>query len=533
MFQIRKQFNVKLHVAFLSLLLIMTALAWFTYQAVHWYELRLARFTSAQAVLRNLQELSALTFAELRALEDSRAGGGPGTSESDWEARAEQLRDAVFELREGTFVYAAVDPSLDGEHASERVFELAQTVDGIIQSGTLIRQAIAEGRTRDAAGEWDGLVSSGIVSDFAGQIDSAIDEQILRMRSIDVESAAYTRYLAGYLPALLLLLVFLTLGLALLFSRSLTRSLNALRDGARAISDGELDHRIPRLKEQEFQLVAETMNKLARELSDHRKRLHEANAKLDALVEERTRALTEINRKLAKMDLTRRRLLADISHEFRTPLTVIKGESDVVLRGGSKPEAEYRAAIHRILEQADHASHVVDDLLFIARADAGEPRLEMRPLSVFRMVRSLCKEFAATAGRNNLAIEQHIKGPDVVVLADAKRLRQVFVNLMNNALRYSKPGGTVEVYGSQLNGEVQIQFRDYGIGLSDEDAEHAFDRFYRGRRAQQHAKGTGLGLPVAKAIVEAHNGSISLKGRLEVGATATVILPVPDHFKGG
>jgi signal transduction histidine kinase len=102
---------------------------------------------------------------------------------------------------------------------------------------------------------------------------------------------------------------------------------------------------------------------------------------------------------------------------------------------------------------------------------------------------------------------------------------------MDNALRYSNPEGRIEVHVSQIDSDVQISFRDNGIGLTEEEAELAFERFYRGHKAEEHARGTGLGLPVAKAIVEAHDGSISLQGKLGEGAMATVTLPAESRLR--
>ena len=111
-----------------------------------------------------------------------------------------------------------------------------------------------------------------------------------------------------------------------------------------------------------------------------RNELNELTEHLEAIVEERTRALKSSNEILEVVDENRRKLLADISHEFRTPLTVIRGEAEIALRGKAKTKAEYQETLERIMEQADQTTRLVDDLLFIARADAGEPRLKIRPL---------------------------------------------------------------------------------------------------------------------------------------------------------
>ena len=130
----------------------------------------------------------------------------------------------------------------------------------------------------------------------------------------------------------------------------------------------------------------------------------------------------------------------------------------------------------------------------------------------------------------DINIEQGRLDAKAFVYGDPGRLRQVFVILIENALRYSNPGDRVEIQVRQENGNVEIVFRDEGIGLNEEESELVFERFYRAQRAIDKAPGTGLGLPVAKAIVEAHNGIISLSGKQDQGATATVVLPFGLKF---
>jgi two-component system sensor histidine kinase ResE len=172
-------------------------------------------------------------------------------------------------------------------------------------------------------------------------------------------------------------------------------------------------------------------------------------------------------------------------------------------------------------------------LLFIARADAGEPRLKIRPVLVSSLVSATCTDMSAKAEQYKISIEQELEleHETSVVMGDAGRLRQVFSILIDNALRYSKQGGTVAVSLRRDNNEIIVTIRDTGIGLTKEEARQAFERFFRGGKAQGHARGTGLGLPVAKAIVEAHKGFITLEGKPDEGALATVVLPAEDKLK--
>jgi signal transduction histidine kinase len=351
------------------------------------------------------------------------------------------------------------------------------------------------------------------------------------LAAANTETISLAHYITGVLPLFMLTLAALTALIAWLISRSLTRSVNVLHTGAQAFTSGDLNHRIPELREREFEGLGNAFNTMARQLADHRTGLRDSNVRLEAIVAERTRALKSSNEILEVVDENRRKLLADISHEFRTPLTVIRGEAEIALRGKPRTKVEYQETLARIMDQADHTTRLVDDLLFIARADAGEPRLKVRPVSVASLLGTACESFNAKAEQNNISIVQDFEGVNVVAMGDGGRLRQVFSILIDNALRYSKAGGKVQVSLVREANNIIVTVRDNGIGLTKEESRQAFERFFRGGKAQGHARGTGLGLPVAKAIVEAHKGTITLEGESGKGALATVVLPAEDKLK--
>ena len=267
-----------------------------------------------------------------------------------------------------------------------------------------------------------------------------------------------------------------------LFSRSLTGSIRTLHDAVSEFTSGNLKHRIPNIAEREFHELGEAFNTMAHELSEHRAGLRDANVRLEGMIEERTRALKESNRKLAELDETRRKLLADISHEFRTPLTVIRGESEIALRGKKNTKADYRESLERIIQQADHTTRLVDDLLFIARADAGEPRLDIGLIPIGSLVDEVCTTFRAKAERKHVGIKMVGKAVKAEVRGDAGRLRQVFGILLDNALRYSHEKGAIEVRLTVSHSDVSVTVTDQGIGLTEEEAAQAFERFFRGAK---------------------------------------------------
>lgn len=269
---------------------------------------------------------------------------------------------------------------------------------------------------------------------------------------------------------------------------------------------------------------------MAEELLLRRQAAENSQVSLESQVRARTLELESLNKQLESHDRTRRQLLADISHELRTPLTVIQGESEMALRGGAKSTEEYRDALTRVREQTLHTARLVDDVLFVARAEEGKARIDKQPVVLAEVLSSVCRDFQTVAAGKDIEINDSYTDKNAVVVVDKGRLRQVFSVLLDNAIRYSHVGDSIQVDMSLSadDEKVEITVTDQGIGLSEKEAQQAFYRFYRGDNAERYAEGTGLGLPVAKAIVDAHNGEIFLSGDSGKGARATVRIPVAN-----
>lgn len=523
-------FNRKLHLAFGVLLVSTLGLAWYFYDSVKWYEYDVQRIALANRVLQDYLEVANLTYRELNELGESVAIG-EAVSPDQWAQRMQWLRGSVSKVRMGIGEEVALEGTQQEIAELETLEDIERLVEEVLRRGEQINLALAAGDQERARIELSSLRHADVANLFNSLIDRALAEQRQEARYADEQAIALAHYITRVLPVFVIVLVTVTLVAVFFFTGSLTRSFAALQKGATAFSRGRLNHRIPELGEKEFSSLGEAFNSMARDLQEHRKRLHDINVSLEAKVDERTRALKSSNQKLAELDAKRSKLLADISHEFRTPLTVIRGEAEIALRGDDKSNESYKESFRRIMEQSDHTTRLVDDLLFIARADAGETRLKIRPVHLDQTLRDVCANFAARAAQDNLEIEQNIRGGQMTVMGDSGRLRQVFAILLDNALRYSMPGGKVVVNLEAAGHEAIITVRDFGIGLTQAEAEQAFERFYRGPGAEAHARGTGLGLPVARAIVQAHQGRISLAGEPGKGATATVALPTKDQLR--
>jgi len=377
----KTSFTRKLHLAFGAMLIITLALAWYFYDSVQWFEYDVERITIANSVLNGHRILSSQTTQKLSLIEDSVANEKI-VDLPRWHDNIQVLRTSIIEIRQALAEDSELHNADAGAGAMDVLNEMERLVEAIIASGEIIRAALEEQRPDDARVELVQLHSSGTEEIFAELMLEALAASRKKLAEANTETVSLAHYITGVLPLFMLMLAGLTAMITWLFSRSLTRSVNELHHGAQAFSNDDLNHRIPELHEMEFERLGMAFNTMARQLAEHRAAMRDSNIRLEAIVEERTRALKSSNETLELVDENRRKLLADISHEFRTPLTVIRGESEIALRGKVKTKAEYKETLVRIMEQADQTTRLVDDLLFIARADAGEPRLKVRPLSL-------------------------------------------------------------------------------------------------------------------------------------------------------
>ncbi len=527
---LKTRFSRKLHMAFAAMLAVTLMLAWYFYDSVKWFEYDVERITIANAVLNSHRTLSTQTALKLSMIDESIANGAISDLPR-WHENVRLIRIAIIDIRNALTDKSALISQADVNEEMSLLNEMEALVEQVIVAADSIRILLEQGRIEDAQSQAEILRASGTAEMFNELMSQTLAARSKELSGANTEAISLAHYITGVLPLFMLTLAGLTVMIAWLFSRSLVRSVNTLHRGAVAFSNDDLNHRIPELQEWEFEQLGNAFNAMAKQLADHRAYMRDSNIRLEAIVEERTRALKTSNEILELVDENRRKLLADISHEFRTPLTVIRGESEIALRGKIKTKAEYQETLARIIEQADQTTRLVDDLLFIARADAGEPKLKIRPVSINDVISAVCDDFSTRAQQSAISIEQDLMDEKAVVMGDSGRLRQVFSILIDNALRYSSSGGTVLVRLRRKNTDIVVTLRDQGIGLTEDEALQAFERFFRGGKAQGHATGTGLGLPVAKAIVEAHKGRISLEGKPGEGALATVVLPVEEKLK--
>lgn len=236
-----------------------------------------------------------------------------------------------------------------------------------------------------------------------------------------------------------------------------------------------------------------------------------------------------LNRMLARLEDAMahiRRFSGDVSHELRTPLTIMHGELDHVAQTeGLQPEVQ--DAVWSTLEEVERLSRIVNSLLVISRLDYGHGGMEKSCVNLGDLVRDTAEQMQALAEDKNITIACQLNPVDV--LGDETRLRQVVVNLLDNAIKYTQNGGRIEIVTGPSGACARLQVSDNGIGIPADALPHIFERFYRADRARSRASGgVGLGLSIVNAICAAHNGDISVASIEGHGSQFTVELPLYD-----
>jgi two-component system OmpR family sensor kinase/two-component system sensor histidine kinase BaeS len=308
------------------------------------------------------------------------------------------------------------------------------------------------------------------------------------------------RVVQGVLSAMLGLAAIL-FGLATVFAGRISTPLRRITDAAQRLSAGDNTVRVPRHMVREIDELSGTFNRMA-----------------DALV---------------SADEQRRQLTADVAHELRTPLSIIKGRLEGVQDGVYRADAEQ---IEGLLDEVALLERLIDDLRLLALADAGQLPLFPEPMDAARLLTDTRRSFAQQAEERGVQLLLEVCTPLPELNADPQRLAQVLGNLVSNALRYTPQGGSVTLRAcatiDELKDEatpvnaITFSVSDTGKGIASADLPHIFDRFWRADRARTRSSGgAGLGLAITRRIIEAHGGRIWAASELGKGTTITFVVP--------
>jgi histidine kinase len=311
------------------------------------------------------------------------------------------------------------------------------------------------------------------------------------------QAQEFANFRAGVLDALgyaALAAVLVAAVVSMIFSRQIVAPLRAMMSASQRIADGRYDERVSVSGSDELAQLAERFNRMAERL-------------------EQTESM-------------RRQLIGDVSHELRTPLTAIGGYMEGLTDGVLPATPE---TFEQVRAEASRLSRLVDDLQELSRVEAGSYRLDVHPVALSVLLETTAKRLLHQFDEKQVHLTRSLPTDLSPVLADEDRITQVLTNLLGNALAYTPAGGEVTVSAAKIGNEVLISIRDTGFGIPAESLPHIFDRFYRVDKSRSRAAGggSGIGLTIAKALVEAHGGRLRAESAGEgQGSLFSFTLPI-------
>lgn len=228
--------------------------------------------------------------------------------------------------------------------------------------------------------------------------------------------------------------------------------------------------------------------------------------------------------RIRRLETVRRDFISNLSHELRTPLASLKALTETLQDGALDDPPAARRFIDQIQVETDALTQMVTELLELSRIESGRLTLDLQPVAPSDLLASASKRMQLQAERAGLSLRVDCPTDLPKVMIDSQRLEQVLVNLIHNAVKYTKPGGEVVLFADAGSGEVRFAVRDTGIGIPADDVPRIFERFYRVDKSRT-GSGTGLGLSIAKHIVEAHKGKIWAESTEGQGSTFYFTIP--------
>jgi len=290
------------------------------------------------------------------------------------------------------------------------------------------------------------------------------------------------------------ILVFV-IGVTIFISRRFALPIKQMAVIAEQIRAGDLGKRIPIRSADEFGKLSEALNSMVEKLED------------------------DIG-KLKKLERVRSEFLGNVSHELRTPIFALQGMLETLLNGALDDRTVNRDFVQRALDNTQRLNTLLGDLIEISRIESGEMKMSFRYFDLSEFLEHIMEEMLPIARKNNLELLFTKFQEKIEVLGDKERLRQVMINLIDNAIKYTNAGGNITLSCERANDGVRIEVKDTGTGISQEHLPRIFERFYRiDKERSREAGGTGLGLAIVKHIIEAHGSKVDVQSEVTKGST--------------
>ena len=283
------------------------------------------------------------------------------------------------------------------------------------------------------------------------------------------------------------------------FARSMTKPLMEITEELRKLKDQNPEFHFKKYQYEEMNMIADT-------------------------IMEMSNAVKESMKQIEFEKMVRQEFFSNASHELKTPITSVRGYIELLENGLVTDEGQKNEFLARIKKETQNMANLINDILMISRLETKEAEVVLTKVRVCPLVSEVCTSLEPLAKQCDVIIEMNCR--PIVMTANTQQLKELFTNLINNAIKYNKPGGKVSVTVTTEADEIIIIVEDTGVGIPEESKQRVFERFYRVDKGRSKKMGgTGLGLSIVKHVVNYYNGTIRLESTLNVGSKFTVRLP--------
>lgn len=347
-------------------------------------------------------------------------------------------------------------------------------------------------KSADGSAVWEGRSATGekvlagttLLTDFGSGSNGAV-RYVFSMRAVNRQ----IWYTYGMAILIGVVIVVITVWSGVYFVKSIVHPMQQVSNAARKIAMGNMDTDLDAAGDDEISELCQSINYMASELKN--------------------------------ADTIKNDFISSVSHELRTPLTAIRGWGETVKMSIGNDDEIVRRGTDVILGEADRLSGLVEELLDFSRMQSGKLSFNMAEINIITVLEEAVYMYKETAKQQDICLTYVQTADAAAVMADQNRIKQVFINVIDNAIKYSKPGGSVTVGAVKEDGCVRITVSDTGMGISPKDLDHVKEKFYK---ANKNVRGSGIGLAMADEIVKQHNGLLLLESEEGVGTTVTVVL---------
>lgn len=413
--------------------------------------------------------------------------------------------DREFELNAKNFMQSYFDKQTFEVQVFDRYGNMIVSSQGFRSDEKNMNDYVIAKTSKDGVGEWSGTSESGeSIMAITAVLPSTKYESMGAIRFVvsmeAVNDAVRNSVLAVILVGLFIIAVTVISGM--LFLRSILRPVRAITDTAFRIASGDFDARLPvdEKDKSELGMLCDTINYMASELKSSE------NLKND--------------------------FISSVSHELRTPLTAIKGWGETVKLSVGNDEELTQKGVDIIIKETERLSGLVEDLLDFSRLQSGRLSIRLEHCDIIAELTEAVYMYRETAAHNGVKLLYKEPKTLPAVMADPARIKQVFINIIDNAVKYSSSGDTVRVSAEKHDVYIEVTVSDTGCGIAAEDLGKVKEKFYK---ANTTVSGSGIGLAVADEIIKQHNGILEVDSKLGEGTTVSIILPyiLPEKSEKG